>query len=56
MPLKAGKSRKSFVSNIRELMHTFKRTGKIGTSKPASAGKADKQAVAIAYSKQRESK
>ena len=54
MPLKEGKSKRSFVANIRELMHSFKRTGKIGTSTPGSAGKANKQAVAIAYSKQRE--
>ena len=54
MPLKSGKSQKSFVSNIRELMHSFKSTGKIGNSAPASAAKANKQAVAIAYSKQRE--
>jgi hypothetical protein len=54
MPLKAGK--KNFVSNIRELMHAFKRTGRIGTSTPASPAKAVKQAVAISYSKQRESK
>lgn len=56
MPLKSGKSKSSFVANIRELMHSFKRSGKIGNSTPASAGKADKQAVAIAYSKQREGK
>jgi hypothetical protein len=54
MPLKSGK--KHFVSNIRELMHSFRRTGKIGSSTPASAGKANKQAVAISYSKQRASK
>jgi hypothetical protein len=54
MPLSKGKSKRSFVSNIRELMHSFKRTGKIGNSTPASPGKANKQAVAIAFSKQRE--
>jgi hypothetical protein len=55
MPLKAGKpGSKSFVNNIREMMHSFKRTGKIGNSRPASAGKANKQAVAAAYSKARE--
>jgi len=51
MPLQPGK--KNFVANIRELMHSFKRTGKIGTSTPASPGKAAKQSVAIAYSKLR---
>jgi len=56
MPLQAGKSKRSFVANIKELMNSFKHSGKIGTSTPASAGKADKQAVAIAFSKQREGK
>lgn len=56
MPLKAGKGKANLVANIRELMHSFKRSGKIGTSTPASPGKANKQAVAIAYSKQREGK
>jgi hypothetical protein len=56
MPLQAGKSRRSFVANIRELMHSFKRTGKIGNSAAASPAKANKQAVAIAYEKQGESK
>jgi hypothetical protein len=56
MPLKAGTSRKVQSSNIRELMNSFRRTGRIGTSHPASPAKAVKQAVAISYSKQRESK
>lgn len=55
MPLQSGSSRRSVVANIRELMHSFKRSGKIGTSKPKSNAKANKQAVAIALSKQRES-
>ncbi len=54
MPLKAGKSQRTFVQNIRELSHSFKRKGTIGTSTPASSAKANKQAVAIAYAKQRE--
>lgn len=56
MPLQAGKSKKAFVGNIRELMHSFKRKGKIGTSTPSSPAKANKQAVAIAYSKMRSGK
>jgi hypothetical protein len=56
MPLKAGTSRKTQSANISELMHAFRRTGRIGTSTPASPAKAVKQAVAISYSKQRESK
>lgn len=55
MPLKAGKGKPSFVHNIRELMHSFQRTGKIGTSTPANKAKAVKQAVAISYAQQRRS-
>ena len=51
MPLKKGKSAKAISSNVGELMHKFESTGKIGTSKPASKAKAQKQAVAIALSK-----
>lgn len=54
MPLKEGGSKKTFVENIREIMHSFMRTGRIGNSMPGSKGKADKQAVAIAYRKMRE--
>ena len=49
MPLKSGKSNVS--SNIKELMGAYKKTGKIGSSKPKSAKKAQKQAIAIALSK-----
>jgi hypothetical protein len=51
MPLKKGRSKKVIGSNIAEMVRSFKKTGKIGTSKPKSVGKATKQAVAIAYSK-----
>jgi len=53
MPLKAGASKKTFVENIREIMHSFARSGRIGNSKPGSKAKADKQAVAIAYAQKR---
>lgn len=53
MPLQAGASKQSFVENIRELMHSFSKTGKIGKSAPASPAKANKQAVAIAYAQKR---
>jgi hypothetical protein len=56
MPLKTGKSQKAVSSNIKELMHTFKKKGKIGTSKPANKDKARKQAIAIALSKAGKSK
>ncbi len=51
MPLKSGK--RNFVSNIKELMAAFHAKGKIGNSTPANKAKANKQAVAIAYSKLR---
>jgi hypothetical protein len=54
MPLKAGKSQKVFSSNVRELMHTYKRKGKIGHVKPKSAEHARKIALAIAFQKKRE--
>jgi hypothetical protein len=55
MPLQRGSSRKTVVANIRELMHSFQRSGRIGASKPASNKKANKQAVAIALRQQRDS-
>jgi ABC-type sulfate/molybdate transport systems ATPase subunit len=51
MPLKNGKSKKVISSNVEELLHEYKHTGTIGTSHPESMEKAQKQAVAIAYSK-----
>lgn len=50
MPLKTGRSKKVISENIGEMVTKYKETGKIGTSKPASKGKAVKQAVAIALS------
>lgn len=54
MPLKKGKSQKIFQANLSELLDKYGKTGKIGYSKPESMAKAKKQALAIAYSKQRE--
>jgi hypothetical protein len=51
MPLKNGSSDKTVSQNIRTEVHAFERTGRIGTSRPASKGAAVKQAVAIALSK-----
>lgn len=51
MPLKSGTSGKVMSENISATMHKYKKTGKIGTSEPESDEKAQKQAVAIAYSK-----
>lgn len=55
MPLKKGTSNKTMSDNISELMSKYMSTHSIGTSHPANKKKAQKQAVAIAYSKRRES-
>ena len=55
MPLKKGKSKETISKNIKGEMKKYEKTGKIGTSKPKSKKKAQKQAVAIALSKARES-
>jgi hypothetical protein len=49
MPLKKGLGPKVISANIGEMMGSFKKTGKIGTSKPKSMKAAGKQASAIAY-------
>lgn len=51
MPLKKGRSSKTINKNVKELVKTYEKKGKIGTSKPASKKAAQKQAVAIALSK-----
>lgn len=51
MPLKKGSSQKTISKNIGTLVHDFKTSGKIGTSKPKSKAAAVKQAAAIAYEK-----
>jgi hypothetical protein len=55
MPLKKGKSKEDIQKNISELIHAYKKKGKIGTSHPKSGNAAQKQAVAIALSKAKES-
>jgi len=49
VPLKRGHSRKLIAENIRELMHTYQREGRIGRSHPPNPHQAVKQAAAIAY-------
>jgi hypothetical protein len=56
MPLKSGSSQKTIGKNVKELMGAYKKSGKIGTSKPESKKEAQKQAVAIALSKAGKSK
>jgi len=52
MPLKRGKSAKVVSENIKELLDEYKRgDGKIGNTRPTSAKKAQKMAVAIALKK-----
>lgn len=54
MPLKKGPSKNAISFNVAELMHGYKKTGKIGTSTPKNKKAAQKQSVAIALSKARE--
>ena len=54
MPLKKGS--KAISSNIKELVKTYEKKGKIGTSKPKSKKAAIKQSSAIAYAKASKSK
>lgn len=56
MPLSKGKGKKAVSKNVKELMHAYDETGKIGTSRPKSKAKAVKQAVAISLKKAGKSK
>ena len=56
MPIKKGKSKKVISENISEIIRSYKKKGKIGTSRPKSAKKAQQQAIAIAMSSARKSK
>lgn len=49
MPLRKGTSKEMMSQNIAEVMHSYKRTGRIGSSKPTTSPKARKQAIAIAF-------
>jgi hypothetical protein len=56
MPLKKGKSKATHSSNVKEMIHSYKKTGKIGNTKPGSMKKALDIANAAAYSSARRSK
>lgn len=56
MPLSKGKSNKAVSKNIQTMVDDYQRSGKIGSSKPASKAAAIKQATAIALSKAGRSK
>jgi ABC-type sulfate/molybdate transport systems ATPase subunit len=56
MPLKKGSSQKTISANIKEILDSYSKTGKIGTSKPKSRAAAQKQAIAIAESEARRNK
>lgn len=56
MPLIKSKSTEAMAQNIREMMHSFKQTGKIGNSSPKDMAKARKQALAAAFQIKRSSK
>ena len=53
MPLKKGKGQKAVSANIKEMMHSYKETGKIGNTTPKNKAHAAKIAAAAAYKKSR---
>jgi hypothetical protein len=56
MPLKKGCSKKVISQNIEEIVRSWEKTDKIGSSKPKTKKQAVKQAVAIAMQVCRSSK
>jgi hypothetical protein len=56
MPLKPGKSKETVSFNIKELIHSGREKGHIGTGPPKSGKALQDQAVAIALKKAGKSK
>ena len=53
MPLQRGKGEDTISHNIREMLHSWKKTGKIGNTHPKNMHEARKIAAAAAYHKAR---
>ena len=51
MPLKKGSSQDTVSTNVKKLVHEWKKDGSIGASHPKSKKQAVKQAVAISLKK-----
>ena len=49
MPLIRKKTKKAFIQNLKELLSTYKRKGKIGNIKPKNIADARRTALAIAF-------
>ena len=56
MPLNPGTSKQAFSGNVSEMMHKYAATGSIGNTKPVDKKKAQKIALAAAYSEMRRGK
>jgi len=53
MPLSSGNSRQTIESNIREMLKSWKESGKIGNTSPKTMAEARRIAAAAAYNKAR---
>ena len=53
MPLSTGSSKAVISKNIREMIHSWKKTGRIGKARPKTLAQAQKVATAAAYRKAR---
>ena len=56
MPFKSGRSQATISKNIEECIHSYKKTGKVGNTRPKSLSHAVKICSAAAYSSARRSK